>query len=204
MLSQHGHVEEAICHVQLALDLAEEADSPVARARALNNSGWYNALAGKSFRTLDYSQQACVLYRELNDPRGEAYALFFLGYAYHQLGEQDRAIAHYHESLALKRSLSDRYRQAMAYDHLGDAYRAAGDAGSACAAWQNALDILAHLGVTGSAEPGYPDVGVIRAKLRDVDPAAGASEFGRTGGPSAEMLSDRSADHRLSTTTSRS
>src|SRR5262249_7053604 len=87
------------------------------------------------------------------------------------LGHYQQAITCYQRALALHQELGSLYHRAVNLNDLGDVYHATGDQAAARLVWQQAIDILDQLRsilILGPG-PGYPDAGLIRAKLRQLD-----------------------------------
>jgi tetratricopeptide (TPR) repeat protein len=171
VLEYQGRLVDALGHVRQALVLYSAVGHRRGQATCFNNIGWYHTLLGDHHQALASCEQALALARETGDRRVEAQTLHSLGYAHHHLGHHQQAITCYQRALTLYQELGDRYHKAVVLNHLGDTHHAAGDQAAARLIWQQAIDILDHLRrilILGPG-PGYPDAGLIRAKLRQLD-----------------------------------
>jgi tetratricopeptide (TPR) repeat protein len=134
-----GNFRSALHHAEEALRLASDQ---VARATALNNTGWYLAQLNHSEDALAHCAEALALHRTLGNRRGEYNTLDSLGYIYHLLGDFAKAEDFYTEALEIHLELGDRWAHATTLSHLGDTQLASGDEGLAREAWSAALEIF--------------------------------------------------------------
>jgi tetratricopeptide (TPR) repeat protein len=111
--------EEAIDHLQLALELARSIGDRHKEA-VTNNSltSCYAALAEHRL-ALDHAVNSLALYREMGNPGREAMALNAVGWCAAQVGDHDRARADCEAALALFREHHNDLGEAATLDSLG-------------------------------------------------------------------------------------
>ncbi|WP_053733707.1 tetratricopeptide repeat protein [Nocardia sp. NRRL S-836] len=143
VLEHQGNLADALTYAQNALALFT---SPVGRAHALNQIGWYHTQLGQHEDALTCCRQAVALHRDHGDRHGEAAAHDSLGHALHGLGRHGEAVAAHRVAADLFHDVGDRYKEADTLGRLGDALHAAGETAEAAATWRRAADLLAELG----------------------------------------------------------
>jgi tetratricopeptide (TPR) repeat protein len=143
VLEHQGNLVDALAHAQSALELFT---SPVGRAHALNQVGWYHTRLGQHEDALTWCGKAVDLHRDHGDRHGEAAAHDSLGHALHGLGRHRDAVAAHRVAADLFRQANDRYKEADTLGRLGDALHAAGEVGEAAVIWGRAADVLAEIG----------------------------------------------------------
>jgi tetratricopeptide (TPR) repeat protein len=120
---------------------------------ALYAIGECHAHLGNYDLARDYAQQALALGPDPGDPTNLALAWGVLGLVHYRLGERHDAMSCYRRALALanqwKTPLARRWLASLLAD-FGNACAAASDMPAAAEAWQQALQILAELGLPDS------------------------------------------------------
>jgi len=154
---RRNRLEKALDHAQRCLDLSLALGHRGRLARALNATGWYQAMLGDLQPAIVSCEQALALHEELGDRHGQAHTWDSLGYVHHHLGDHVAAIACYGNTLTIVRYLGDRYQEADTLGNLGETHLASGDSRAARGAWHQALTILDELN--------HPDAERVRAKL---------------------------------------
>jgi len=100
------HITEGRTWLERALALAGDS-APPARARALEEAGYFASMQGDSGRATDLGEQALTLYRAVGDQRGVIDALETLVNAADLRGDTRLAMALLEEELELARELGD-------------------------------------------------------------------------------------------------
>ncbi|MDX8141205.1 tetratricopeptide repeat protein [Lentzea sp. BCCO 10_0061] len=141
-----GHNEEAIAHMQRALELAEEqGDAPhQGHAHYTLASAWERE--GEDRKALDHARQALTVYRSIGQAAWEGNALNAVGWFHARLGEHDAALEHCHTALALYRRIEDLAGQAQTLDSLGFTEHQRGTYAEAIGHYQEAVALYRVLG----------------------------------------------------------
>ncbi|MHB8575856.1 MAG: ATP-binding protein, partial [Dehalococcoidia bacterium] len=105
-----------------------DAESPPARARALNGAGALAQAQGAYAEGEQYFSESLALQRELADPHGTAAVLSNLGIIARLQGEYARAVSLNSEAVHLFRQQGDQLNIAKALNNLGSAALDLGDA----------------------------------------------------------------------------
>jgi DNA-binding SARP family transcriptional activator len=114
-----AQIDEAIDHLDRALELFEEVRDRSRLAQVHHTVGWMWSVRGQPRRGLGHAQAALRLQREAGDPIWEANALSAVGWMRLQLGEHESARAACEHALALFRRHHDRGGEAATLDTLG-------------------------------------------------------------------------------------
>jgi tetratricopeptide (TPR) repeat protein len=145
-----------------------KAITPVTRAVALNNLGWYHARLGELDQARTLCDQALQLFRDMRNPYGQAITRDSLGFIYHQLGNHDLAAVHYRLAADQYRQLGDFHNLADTLARLAESHEAAGDIAAARDAWPQAIALLDGMR--------HPDAQNRRDRLRQLDSLSGSTD----------------------------
>jgi DNA-binding SARP family transcriptional activator len=163
LLNMRDRTDEALPHVQAALEFAEAAGSRWGQANALNGIAWCHTRLGDPATAIRYGREACELFRTDGNAYGEGYSLDTVGQAHHLLGDHAAAVECLQEAARLLGDEGERLYLAQTYRRLGDSRNALGDQQGANTAWLRALTIFAELN--------NPEADELRATLRQVTTA---------------------------------
>ncbi|WP_344857736.1 AfsR/SARP family transcriptional regulator [Planomonospora alba] len=114
-----ARIDEAVHHLDRALELFEKMRDRSRLAQVHHTMGWMWSVHGRPRRGLGHAQAALRLQREVGDPIWEANALSAVGWIRLQLGEHEEARAACEQALALFRRHHDRGSEAATLDSLG-------------------------------------------------------------------------------------
>ncbi len=141
-----GLHEQAITHLDQALDLALRHDDPTDQAHThrILASAWERR--GDDRQALEHAHQALTLYRALGMPVREARALNAVGWFAARLGRFDTARVHCQAALPLTRHHHDPAGEADTLDSLGYIAHYTGDYHQALDHYRHALTLNRTLG----------------------------------------------------------
>jgi tetratricopeptide (TPR) repeat protein len=117
---QLGCYQDAVDHLQQALQLFRQIDDLAGQARVLNSFGDVEYRQGHYQPASDHYEQALILFRQTGDPAGEALALSNLGVIKARLGRHGEAAECIHQALALHRKLGNHVSDVSTLNQLGD------------------------------------------------------------------------------------
>jgi tetratricopeptide (TPR) repeat protein len=118
--------DQAIDHVQRAVDLPDGLTGPIPTARALRYLAMANQFTGRYDRATDHLEHAIEVSREAGDRTGEASALGNLGVIHQLSGRYDAAAEHHRQAMAAFEAIGAVEDTARALNHLGTLHRLAG------------------------------------------------------------------------------
>ncbi|MFC4533535.1 AfsR/SARP family transcriptional regulator [Sphaerisporangium dianthi] len=167
-----GRHDEAMLHLDRALELFASAGDGVAQAHTHRNLSWVLELRERYEGALVHAQQAYDLFQAAGHRPGQAASLNAVGWYHALLGRHERALAHCRRALALLEELGDLYGQADTLDSLGYALHHLGRYEEATASYQSALELYRRLGVR------YAESDTL-TRLSDTHLSAGRAEQAR-------------------------
>ncbi|TLF68477.1 tetratricopeptide repeat protein [Nonomuraea sp. KC401] len=112
-------IDEALDHLERALELFEQAGDRPLLAQVHHTMGWMWSVRGQPRRGLGHAEFALRLQREAGDPIWEASALGAVGWIRLQLGEHEAARDACEQALTIFRRHRDRDGEAATLDSLG-------------------------------------------------------------------------------------
>lgn len=152
-LWRSGNGNEAIGHLECAVELWRELDRPGNEAKALNNLGIACWQSGRPAEAIEHMERSRALNERLGDGDGEATAAGNLGRAYTATGRHDRALECLRRSLDLYAQFQDHSGRADTLTNLGRLQTLLGSVEQAIPILNEALDIERRLGHrSGEAE----------------------------------------------------
>jgi DNA-binding SARP family transcriptional activator len=140
-LVQQERFNEAITHLNHAVELHAAAGSVRGQANALNSLGSAYGELGDVDLAVSYLHQALELRRRSGDVYGQAMSLANLAVAYGMKGEPAVGLGHAEQALALARSTGDLRMQGNALAVVGDMLRTVGRLDEAIATLRQAVAI---------------------------------------------------------------
>jgi tetratricopeptide (TPR) repeat protein/transcriptional regulator with XRE-family HTH domain len=141
-----GRFDDALTHLQRALDLHRQIDDRAGQAWAHNCLAVMCHEQSRDADALDHTEQALDLFRAAGHRPGEATALNNIGWYHGRLGDHQQALTSCRQALTLFQKYGSRYGQASAWDSLGYAHHNLGQHAQAITCYQHALDLLQGLG----------------------------------------------------------
>ncbi|WP_144070010.1 BTAD domain-containing putative transcriptional regulator [Nonomuraea indica] len=114
-----ARIDEALVHLDQAVELFEKAQDQSRLAQVHHTMGWMWSVRGQPRRGLGHARAALRLQREVGDPIWEANALSAVGWIRLQLGEHEAARVACEQALTLFRRHEDRGGEAATLDSLG-------------------------------------------------------------------------------------
>ncbi|HEY0495468.1 MAG TPA: BTAD domain-containing putative transcriptional regulator [Kutzneria sp.] len=114
-----GRAEEAIEHLDVALDLARRSGDRHQEGVTLSSLTSGHAALGQHRQALEHAQKSLAVYRELANPGREAMALNAVGWCAAQVGDHDSAREHCEAALELFRKHHNDLGEAATLDSLG-------------------------------------------------------------------------------------
>jgi DNA-binding SARP family transcriptional activator/Tfp pilus assembly protein PilF len=138
--------EEALSHLERALELARAQRDWRGQGMALNNMALAFSRLGRRGAAIDAFHQALTAHNADNHPQGIALVLNNLGHEYTLDGDPGRALDHLTRALDLARELRNPALEAMTLDSIGQARLAAGDPDGALEHLSGALAIRRRTG----------------------------------------------------------
>jgi len=141
-----GRFEEALEHLQRALEIDQALGDRRGEAGTLANLGITYQAMGRFEEALEHLQRALEINRALGDRQGEAGTLANLGITYQAMGRFEEALEHLQRALEINQELGDRQGGASALANLGITYQAMGRFEEALDHLQRALEIDQALG----------------------------------------------------------
>jgi tetratricopeptide (TPR) repeat protein len=138
-LRTQGPWDQGVSLHTAAVIAARQVGEPLAQARALNDLGVMQRLAGNYPGAAASLRQALDLYRARGDKPGEARALNDVGILQQSMGDYPAALASQIQAQALCRDLGDHQGEATATNYLGIVQRLTGDYVAAAASHDRAL-----------------------------------------------------------------
>jgi tetratricopeptide (TPR) repeat protein len=170
-LSQIGRLAQAKTKYERVIELAEEQDEPIWKARSLNN-------LANDYKTLGDFQEAerafngsLELFRELGDSEGLADVYSNLGDLFEAQESLDKAAAMYREGLKLKEQLGSQEGMADLFSSLGNVFKAQKDLDQAEAMHRRSLEIKEELGIQEGLGGVYSNLGNLYQDRNDLDEA---------------------------------
>ncbi len=161
-----GCEQDALGHLQAALDLYRQSGDRVGQARAHVAFSLVLNRQGQHAEAFGHAQHALVLYWSVGRRTETAQALNATGWSYAHLGYPRRAMTCCQRALDLHREAGNRVGEAEALDSLGYIHQQLGEHGLAVASYQRALGILRELAIRH-------EEAVTRTRLGDAHLAAG-------------------------------
>ena len=141
-----GLHEEAVTHLQEALDLAEQLGNRLEIARDNLTLGWVLAEQGRHREALSHAHQALDLFTAAGHDHGQAGAHACAASCLAGMGDVEQAVRHGELALTLQRELGNLIAEADSWDTLGYAHYRAGRSGKAVEHYQRALGLCRQLG----------------------------------------------------------
>ncbi len=105
-----------------AFELAQEVGFEKGEAQALKYIGMAYYFQGKYIETIDYWEQARVVFDNIGDLVGVSNMENNIGAVYFNQGDDNRAINHYLESLEVAQEINEPLRIATAYINIGNVF----------------------------------------------------------------------------------
>jgi tetratricopeptide (TPR) repeat protein len=141
-----GRYQDALDHLQKAIDLAREAGDRVTEARALNGRGANCSHLGYYDEAVEHHQRALQLALDDDNLSGRGHAWGHLGVVEQRRGHWAEALHHHQRALAVFRQDGNPTTQGRALNNLGSAYLELGDHAAAGAHYQQAADVARENG----------------------------------------------------------
>ncbi|MCO8270382.1 tetratricopeptide repeat protein [Actinoplanes sp. TRM 88003] len=145
LLGLLDRVPDALTSAEQALAAARESAEPRAVAVALNEVGWWNAVAGRHETALASCALALHEFEQLGDRSGIAAASDSLGLIHHRARRFEAALEQYERARALYEELPDVFEHAATLDRIGNTLTAMGRPADAADAWRRALTLFNEL-----------------------------------------------------------
>jgi tetratricopeptide (TPR) repeat protein/transcriptional regulator with XRE-family HTH domain len=172
--SDLGRHEDALHHLQEALDLDTRTGDLIGQAQAHRIMGLVYLRTARRREALDHAQRALELLQAAGHERGVAHALNSVGWCHVELGQYAEAVDHCERGLELLRRLGDVNGQAATLDTLGWAHHHLGNHREAADCYGEAMDIYTQLGDTYSQAVVLDHLGDTYEAGGDLDAARGA------------------------------
>ncbi len=141
--------QEALDHLQQALQIAREVGYRVGEAAALNSIGLVYKALWRYQEALDHFQQTLQIAREVGPRIGEAAALNNIGLMYEAWGRLQEALDNYQEALQITQEVDDRVGEGNTPNNIGVVYKKWGRFQEALDHLQQALQIRREVGHRG-------------------------------------------------------
>jgi tetratricopeptide (TPR) repeat protein len=167
-LSDLDRHQDAIAHLELCLEFADECSDRVLRESTLANLGEVTRRAGDLDRAHASLDEAVTLSRVLSDDDSLAHALGNIGLVQCQIGDYDSARNSFAEQLELAKKLRSTPYKANALGGLGNIYFVEGSFARAAAHYRKAAELSVNISEVGVVE----DIGGLLQSL------AGARRYG--------------------------
>ena len=142
-LRRENLFDDALAHLQTAVNLAEVAALPTLAADGLRNMGIIAAYQGDYTRAQGYFERNLGIYRQAGNLPGEAAATGNLGVLLLYLADYARARPFVEQSVEIFRRIRDRRREAIGLNNLGTIAHKQGDYAAAQACYEQTL-IISH------------------------------------------------------------
>ncbi|WP_165974299.1 AfsR/SARP family transcriptional regulator [Nonomuraea deserti] len=160
-------IDEAVDHLERALELFEQAGDRLLLAQVHHTMGWMWSVRGQPRRGLGHAQTALRLQREAGDPIWEANALGAVGWIRLQLGEHEAARDACEQALTIFRRHRDRDGEAATLDSLGKLAFDRGDHERALEYYGQCLDLRKATGNTFQSADTLVCLGDVHQALGD-------------------------------------
>ncbi|MET8763373.1 tetratricopeptide repeat protein [Lentzea sp. NPDC004782] len=141
-----GRYDEAVPHLEHALDLYQNTGKLVGQARTHIAFSWVRELQERYAEALDHAARALDLFRTAGNRAGEARALDQLGWEQALLGDYPRGRANCEAALALFRKLEHRPGLADTLDSLGYIHHHLDDHAQAIHHYEQSIALSSQLG----------------------------------------------------------
>ncbi|MET8143917.1 BTAD domain-containing putative transcriptional regulator [Sphaerisporangium sp. NPDC005288] len=142
-----GRHDEAMLHLDRALELFADTGDVVAQAHTHRILSWVLELRGRYESALIHAQRAHQLFLVAGHRPGQAASLNAVGWYHALLGRHEHALIHCRRALALLEGLGDHYAQADTLDSIGYALHHLGRYEEATASYERALELYRRFGI---------------------------------------------------------
>lgn len=153
---RRGELDNALDLAMLAQQLAGSLDDVQSVAQASNNLGVVHISRGEFASAQEALERSRTIWEQAENNYGLAAVHNNLGLLYHKQEVWQRALEHYKTSLALGERIGNRHGLARTYDNLGQVYMALGEREEAMACLEQAVAVLADIGLDGKEI--YPEM----------------------------------------------
>lgn len=151
-----GEVDNALELAMLAQQIAGSLNDMPGVAQACNNLGVVHIGRGEFALAEEALERSRAIWEQTENNYGLATVHNNLGLLYQKQDAWQRAVEHYRESLALCERIGNRHGLARTYDNLGQVYMALGEREEAMACLEQAVAVLADIGLDDSEV--YPEM----------------------------------------------
>ena len=145
-LHEHGELERARSHYEIADHLLSDEGSETARARNLGSLAILHQEQGRGPEAEECYERALGLFRDAGDRRSEGIFLCNLGELHREAGHPRVATRHYEQALVLTRDVGDRRVEGVILGNLGGVSQESGHLERANAYRAEAIEILTEVG----------------------------------------------------------
>ena len=166
-----GWEEEAITHIQQALDLHAELGSATGQASSLGTLALILDGQGRHQEALELSKRGLECYRQAGHRAGEAAALTSIGWIVAELGDYEAALDYCGQSLALSRELGNRHTESSVWGTSGYAHWHLGDYEQAVSCYQQAIELCREFGDNQHLADALTYLGDVHLAAGDADAA---------------------------------
>jgi tetratricopeptide (TPR) repeat protein len=164
---RQSHYQQALDHLERALELCRQAQDLAGQARTLANLGFTDFARGRGQGAIDYLTESLDIWRGLGNRAGEARALGYLGSFRLLRGEYAQAESDLGRALVLGRELGDRSCEALVLGNLADIDRRQGRYDRAIKRGEQALMLFREIGDQVSESEALAMVGLVRLRQGD-------------------------------------
>jgi DNA-binding SARP family transcriptional activator/tetratricopeptide (TPR) repeat protein len=170
-----GQSDEALTHLSLALDLAEDSGDTLSQAHIHRTFAHTWEMLDDWHRALSHAVTAMRLFRKLGLPHWEADAMAISGWFHAHLGNITEARSALHKALELFMSQHDRHGQANTEDSLGYIALDIGDYTQAVRHYAKSLTLWRGLGHSHGEADALAGLAVAYTALGDQHNATGCA-----------------------------
>lgn len=125
---QLGQFAEATERAEQGRALAERANDPKGRARAINNLGVIAQRSGNAVVAIGYFEQSLAIYREIDSQLETSNSLNNLGFVHGtDLADYEKSLEYHVEALRVREALKDDNAIALSLNNIGIIYDRLGD-----------------------------------------------------------------------------
>lgn len=162
-----GSYDEALAHLERALQLFRHVNDERGVASTLDDLGKIHWIRGSQDRAFDYYSASLRMRRDLGDKRSIAVSLSNLGSLKLQRGELREAMLYFREALELRKDSQDRQGLAGSYNDMGGLCAEQGKFDEAILLFQESLQIAREIGFRGLEAAALNNIGECQMALKN-------------------------------------